>query len=95
MATTGELLKAHQMRLTKPLHMVPADQRTAKAEERLVDVGPPLVAHLQPPVTVQPRQSPLHHPTVAAQLLARLKAAPGNARGDPLFLSALRQRGKS
>jgi hypothetical protein len=25
MATTGELLKAHQMRLTKPLHLVPAE----------------------------------------------------------------------
>jgi hypothetical protein len=29
-----------------------------------VDVGSPIVAHLKPSVTVQPRQSPLPHPDI-------------------------------
>ncbi len=35
--------------------MVEADQRTAQRQERLMDVGPPLGADRQPPISVQPR----------------------------------------
>jgi hypothetical protein len=47
-----------------------------------VDVGPPIVAHRKPPVAGQPRQRALHHPTVTAELLARLFAPPGDAPLD-------------
>ena len=50
--------------LTRPLHVVPTDQRTPEVEERLVNVGLPLIAHFQPSIAVQPRQRPLYHPTV-------------------------------
>lgn len=40
--------------LTQPLNEAPADQRTSQIEERLVDIGSPLVAYLQVPVAVQP-----------------------------------------
>jgi hypothetical protein len=50
-------------RLTKPLHVAPADQGGPEVEDRLVDVVPPLVAYLQAPVAVQPRQRALHDPT--------------------------------
>jgi len=84
------------VRLTKLLDPTPADQRASQLEERLVNVGSPLVANLEPSKAVQPRQSPLHDPSVPPQPLARLDAAPGDARDDmPLFLSASRQRGKS
>ena len=68
------------MRLTKPLNVAPANQCTPEVEERLVDIGPPLVAHLQASVAVQPRQRPLHHPPVPAQPLARVHAPSGDAR---------------
>ena len=42
--------------------VLPADERTAQRQERVVDIGPPLVAHLQAPETVEPRQRPFHHP---------------------------------
>ncbi len=65
------------IRLTKPLHVTPADQRTSKVEKRLTNVGPPLIAHLQPPKAVDPRQwYPLHHPPMPSQPLAGLDAAP-------------------
>jgi hypothetical protein len=44
-----------------------------------VDVGSPLVTHLQLSIAVQPRQSPLHHPPVPTQPLAGLDAAPGDS----------------
>ena len=69
------------MRLTEPSDIAPADHRAPELEERLVDVVPPLVADLQPPVAVQPRERPLHHPPVASQPLARFDAAAGDARG--------------
>lgn len=69
------------MRLTKPLNIAPADQRAPELEERLVDVLPPLVANLQPPVAIQPRERPFHHPPVASQPFARLDAPSGDARG--------------
>ena len=69
------------MRLTKPLDIAPADQRAPEIEKRLVNVVPPLVADLQTPITVQPRERPLDHPPVPSQPLARFDAAPSDARG--------------
>src|SRR5829696_6580823 len=46
------------LRLVGPLHLVSADQCAPQLEESLADVGPPLIAYLQPPVADQPRQSP-------------------------------------
>ena len=68
------------MRLTKPLDIAPTDQRAPDVEERLVDVGSPLVAHLQPSVAIDPRQRPLHHPPMPSQSLAGFDASPGDAR---------------
>ena len=41
----------------------------------------PLVADLQPPKTVEPRQCPLHYTPMPAQSLAGLDAAPSDAGG--------------
>src|SRR5215210_80647 len=71
------------MRLTKPLDVAPTDQCTSEVEERLVDIISPLVAHLEAPIAVQPRQRPLHHPPVPAQPLARVDTPPSDARLDP------------
>ena len=84
------------MRLTKPLNIAPADQRAPELEERLVNVLPPLVvANLQPPVAIQPRERPFHHPPVASQPFARLDAPSGDARGGyaplPERLAAARE----
>src|SRR5215204_3303666 len=46
-----------------------------------MDVVSALVAHLQPPEAVQPRQSPLHYPPVSAQLLPGFDAPPSYPRG--------------
>ena len=46
-----------------------------------MDVVAPLVAHLQPPVTVHPRQSSFHDPPVSSQLLAGVNAPPCYPRG--------------
>ena len=77
------------MHLTKPLDVAPADQSTPEIEKRLMDVVSPLVAYLQPPEAVYPRQCPLHHPPVPAQLLAGADAAPGDARGYASLLESL------
>ena len=52
--------------------MVEADQRTTQEHEPLVDVIAPLVADSEPAKLGEPRQSPLNHPPVAAQLLRTL-----------------------
>ena len=46
-----------------------------------MDVIAPLVAHLQPPEAVYPRESSLHYPPVSAQLLTGFDAPPGYPRG--------------
>src|SRR5918994_7175706 len=59
--------------LSKPSReMVEADQRTTQEHERLVDVIAPLVADRNPAELGEPRQRPLNHPPVAAQLLRTL-----------------------
>ncbi len=75
------------------LHTIPADQRTTQLEERLMNVGPPLIADLEAPVAGQPRQSPLHNPSMPAQPFARFDPAPGDAWDDsplPKRLAAAR-----
>jgi hypothetical protein len=46
-----------------------------------MDVGSPFVAYLQSPTAVDPRQCPLHNPSVPSQPLTGLDAAPSDARG--------------
>src|SRR5215212_8230740 len=46
-----------------------------------MDVVAPLVAHLQPPVAVHPRQCSFHNPPVSPQLLAGFDAPPGDTWG--------------
>src|SRR5829696_9339350 len=46
-----------------------------------MDAVSALVAHLQSPQAVQPRQSSLHYPPVSAQLLTGFDAPPGYPRG--------------
>ena len=46
-----------------------------------MDVVAPLVAYLQPPVAVHPRQRSFHDPPVSSQLLAGVDAPPSNSRG--------------
>jgi hypothetical protein len=78
--------------LTQTLNEAPADQRTSQIEERLVDIGSPLVAYLQVPVAVQPRQRALRHPPMLLQLLTALIALSGYLALDtasPQRLSAL------
>src|SRR5215210_183649 len=70
-SASGSEVLLSLVRLTKPLDVAPADQRAPEVEERLGDVGPPLVEHLEAPVAVQPRQRALEHPPVAPQPLAR------------------------
>lgn len=47
-----------------------------------MDVGPPLVADRQPPISVQPRQGALDHPAVPAQPLAGLDPPPRDPHRD-------------
>src|SRR3712207_6805343 len=51
-------------------------------EERLVDVGPPLVAHRKPAVAGEPSKRALYDPPVQAELLARVHPAAGDAPLD-------------
>jgi len=46
-----------------------------------MDVTPALIAYLQAPVAIDPRQGPLHYPPVSSELLARFNATPSNSRG--------------
>ena len=47
-----------------------------------MNLRPPLVPHGEPPEAIEPGKGAFHHPAVAAQPLARLDAATGNARDD-------------
>lgn len=48
-----------------------------------MDVGPSLIANLQPPISVQPRMGPLHDPSIATQSLRTVDAPSGNSRTNP------------
>ena len=62
---------------------VEANADAAEGEECLVDVVTALVTDRQPAVLGQPRQGPLDDPPVAAEPLARVDAAAGDAAADP------------
>lgn len=55
-----------------------ADQTRADCEERLVDVGTPLIAHAQAPEAMQPGNGPFDHPAGDAQATAMLGVTPCN-----------------
>jgi hypothetical protein len=58
--------------------VVEREERTPEGEERLVDVGTPLVADRQPTHLVQVRERALHDPAVSPQTCARVHAAAGD-----------------
>src|ERR671935_195092 len=58
------------------------DEGAAEMEERLMDVGPALVADREPTVLGQPSQRPLDDPAMPSQALAALDALAGNAHLD-------------
>src|SRR5262249_28758786 len=53
-----------------------------KREKRLVDVRPALVAHLEAPEAIEPRERALDHPPISPEALARVEATPRNPRDD-------------
>lgn len=65
-----------------PRDRVPADEGAPQRHECLVDVCTPLIADLESPKAIEPRECSLHHPAMSSKPLARLDAAPRNARGD-------------
>ena len=62
----GELASAHAV-LRAPPQRLPANQRAPEREERLVDVGPLVVADAQASELVEPCKRPLDHPPSPAQ----------------------------
>ena len=73
-------------RLTKPsFDEVEADERTAEFEEGFMDIRPALIANLQPPEAVQLGVRALNNPAMPTELLLRLDALAGDARGDSPF----------
>jgi hypothetical protein len=69
-------------RLTKPIDLLEADDRTSESEEGVVDIGTAFVADGQPSEAVEPGEGALHDPAVATELVAPVHAAPGDARLD-------------
>ena len=63
------------------VQLLEADQRAPQLHKPKQDVGAPLVADLQAPAAQQPRQRPLHDLPVAAELVAWLDTAAGDATG--------------
>ena len=51
----------------RPAQRLPANQRAPEREERLVDVGPPVIPHAQPAKLTEPGECPLHDPPPPAQ----------------------------
>jgi hypothetical protein len=47
-----------------------------------MNVRPPLIAHSEPPVSVQPSQRPFHHPAMTPQFLTAFHSPPSNPGGD-------------
>ena len=68
--------------LAKPLHEPEGDEGAPQTEEGLVDVGSTLVAHRQSAESMQPRECPLHHPSVATESVLRFNAASCDPRDD-------------
>jgi hypothetical protein len=47
-----------------------------------MDVGATLVAYLEPPKAIEPREGALYHPAIPSESLARFDAAPCDAGDD-------------
>src|SRR6266852_8508452 len=62
---------------------LPADQRTAEGEKRLVDVGPLVVTHAEAAKLIQPGKRTLDHPPPPAQAAAVHRATPRDERANP------------
>jgi hypothetical protein len=54
-----------------------------------MDIGSPFIANLQPAITIEPGQGPLHHPAVAPEALAGIDPASCNARSDASLAQGL------
>jgi hypothetical protein len=67
--------------------VVPADQRATQFEKRLVDVGPPLVAHLQPPKAPSPPPTGAQQDECAKDLDITAEADIGSYTGVAVRLS--------
>jgi hypothetical protein len=63
------------------LKVVPADEGSGQGEQRLVDVGPALVANCQSTEAAELRERPFDHPAVPAEAVAAFHPTPG----DPAF----------
>ena len=59
------------------------DERAAKGQEGLVDVGASFVAHTQTAKAVEPGKGAFDHPTVAAQAGRTVLSTTGDAWSDP------------
>jgi hypothetical protein len=59
-----------------------------------MDVVASLIAHLQTPVVIHPRQRSFHNPPVSSQLLAGLDASPGYPLGYAPFPQSLPTSGE-
>src|SRR5262249_1238019 len=59
---------------------LPADQRAPKRQERLVDVGPFVVADAPPAKLIQPRKCPFHYPAPTSQAAAVPRSTLGQQR---------------
>src|SRR5215207_5200230 len=64
------------------MKQLPADERAAEGEERLVEGILALEAYEQAPVAMEPGEAALGHPAVPAELLAGVDLRAGDARGD-------------
>jgi hypothetical protein len=62
---------------------LPADQGAANRQERLVDVGSPLVAHDEATETMEPGQRAFDDPATDAEAAAVRGATSGQDRDDP------------
>ncbi len=67
---------------SKPRERLEADKRTAKGNERLMDVLAALGADREPTNVVEPRHRALPHPAISAQPFARFDAFAGEAAFD-------------
>ena len=69
--------------LTQPvLEVLPADHRTTQGKERLMDVWPSLISHLEPTKSIHPRKSALRYPAVATEPFTRLNPPTRDAGND-------------
>ena len=59
-----------------------------------MNISPSLIAHLQAPKPIQPRERSLHHPAMPAQALAGVNALSSNSRDDVPVTQGLTMTGR-